>query len=221
MKLLFNAAVKFLIGMAFVFALLFLPAQTLRFPNAWLFFGLLFIPMLIVGIILFIKSPALLAKRLRNKEKQAAQKGIVALSGLIFLGGFVISALDFRFSWSRVPTWLVILASFVFLIGYAIYAEVMRENAYLSRTVEVNEGQTVIDTGLYGVVRHPMYLATLFMFLSIPLILGSFYGLIPFVLYPVIIVLRIFDEERLLSLALDGYTAYKKRVKYRLIPFVF
>ena len=221
MKLLFNAAVKFLIGMVFVFALLFRPAQTLRFPNAWLFFGLLFIPMLIVGIILFIKSPALLAKRLRNKEKQAAQKGIVALSGLIFLGGFVISALDFRFSWSRVPTWLVILASFVFLIGYAIYAEVMRENAYLSRTVEVNEGQTVIDTGLYGVVRHPMYLATLFMFLSIPLILGSFYGLIPFLLYPVIIVLRIFDEERLLSLALDGYTAYKKRVKYRLIPFVF
>ena len=221
MKLLISAITKFIFGIILVGAMLFLPAWTFDYPGAWLFLGVLFVPMLIVGAVLYVKSPALLEKRLNNKEKEQTQRGVVALSGLMFPVGFVLSALDFRFGWSGVPTWLSIAAAVLFLCGYGMYAEVMRENAYLSRTVEVQDGQTVIDTGLYGVVRHPMYLATLFMFLPIPLILGSLWGRIPFALYPVVIVIRILNEEKVLSEQLSGYAEYKLKVKYRLIPFVW
>jgi protein-S-isoprenylcysteine O-methyltransferase Ste14 len=202
-------------------AMLFLPAWTFHYPGAWLFLGLLFVPMLIMGAVMLIKAPALLEKRLDGKEKEATQKGVVALSGLMFPAGFVLSALDFRFGWSHVPLWLVVTASALFLIGYGLYAEVMRENAYLSRTIEVQENQTVIDTGLYGMVRHPMYLATLLMFLPMPLILGSLWGLLPMAAYPVLIVIRLLDEESLLTEELEGYAEYKTKVKYRLIPFVW
>lgn len=221
MKLILNALTKYIMGILLVGTLLFLPAWTWNYPNAWLFMGLLFIPMLIVGVVLCIKSPALLEKRLNHKEKEMTQRGVVALSGLMFLGGFILSALDFRFGWSSVPLWLVIVSSGLFLAGYGMYAEVMRENAYLSRTVEVQEGQTVISTGLYGVVRHPMYLATLLMFLPLPLILGSFWGLIPLGIYPVVIVTRILNEEKVLTRELGGYAEYKEKVKYRLIPWVW
>ncbi|MBE6576820.1 MAG: isoprenylcysteine carboxylmethyltransferase family protein [Ruminococcaceae bacterium] len=221
MKLILNALIKFIVGLALIGVLLFLPAWTFKYMGAWLFIALLFIPMLIMGIVLLIKAPDLLKKRLNGKEKQSAQKGVLALSGLMFPVGFVLSALDFRFGWSHVPLWLVIVASALFLTGYALYAEVMRENAYLSRTVEVQAGQKVISTGLYGIVRHPMYLATLFMFLPLPLILGSYWGLIPFALYPVVIVIRIIDEEKVLTDGLDGYAEYKQKVKYRLIPFIW
>ena len=221
MKLFINAFSKLAAGLVLIGAMLFLPAWSFRYPNGWLFLCLLFVPMLILGAILLIKSPALLEKRLNHKEKESTQRGVVALSGLMFPTGFVISALDYRFGWSRVPLPAVIVASVLFLIGYIAYGEVMRENAYLSRTVEVQEGQKVIDTGLYAIVRHPMYLATLIMFLPIPLVLGSFFGLIPFALYPVLIVIRILNEEKLLTEELDGYPEYKTRVKYRLIPFVW
>ena len=221
MKLLFDALAKFILGLVLVGVLLFLPAGTLAYGGAWLFLALLFVPMGVMGIVLFIKSPDLLRKRLNNKEKEKAQRGVIALSGLMFPVGFILSALDFRFSWSRVPLWLVVLASVLFLLGYAAYAEVMRENAYLSRTVEVQEGQKVISTGLYGIVRHPMYLATLFMFLPLPLILGSLWGLIPFSFYVPITVIRILNEEKLLSRELCGYAEYMKKVKYRLLPFIW
>lgn len=221
MKLLLNALSKFIMGLVLIGALLLLPAWTLAYPNAWLFIALLFIPMLIMGAVLFIKAPELLKKRLNNKEKEKTQQGVIALSGLMFPVGFVLCALDFRFKWSDAPLWLVITASVLFLTGYAMYAEVMRENAYLSRTVEVQDGQKVIDTGLYGIVRHPMYLATLLMFVPLPLILGSLWGLIPFAIYPVVTVIRILNEEKVLTSGLAGYAEYKKRVKFRLIPFVW
>lgn len=221
MKLFFNAIVKFTLGLVLIGAMLFLPAWTLDYPYAWLFLALLFLPMLILGSLLFIKAPELLKKRLDVGEKEKAQKGVILFSGLIFPCGFVLSALDFRFSWSSVPLFLTVISSVLFLLGYVGYAEVMRENAYLSRTVEVQENQTVISTGLYAVVRHPMYLATLFMFLPLPLILGSFWGLIPFSLYLPIIAVRIINEEKLLTEELDGYAEYKQKVKYRLIPFIW
>ena len=221
MKLILNALLKYLAGLILVGAMLFLPAYTFLYPGAWLFIALLFIPMLIMGIILLIKSPSLLRKRLNNKEKESTQKGVLALSGLMFPIGFILSAFDFRFGWSKVPLWLVISASVLFFIGYLLYAEVMRENEYLSRTVEVQENQRVIDTGLYGIVRHPMYLATLLMFIPIPLILGSFFGLIPFSLYPVLIIFRILNEEKVLAKELYGYEEYKSKIKYRLIPFIW
>lgn len=221
MKLFISALTKFLAGIVLVGAFLFLPAWTLNYPHAYLFLTILFVPMLAVGIILYIQNPDLLKKRLDGKEKQATQKGVVSLSALMFPLGFVISALDFRFGWSAVSPWVVIGASVLFLFGYLMYAEVMRENVYLSRTVEVQQGQKVISSGLYGVVRHPMYLATLLMFLPIPLILGSLWGLIPFAAYPVIIVVRILNEEKVLSGELEGYIEYKAKVKYRLIPFVW
>jgi len=183
--------------------------------------ALLFTPMLIAGFIMFFKSPAFLAKRLDVKEKQVTQKGVVAFSGLMFIAGFVVAGLDFRFGWSKMPPAVVIVASALFLAAYALYAEVMRENAYLSRTVKVEEGQQVVDTGLYGIVRHPMYMATIVLFLMIPLILGSWYGLIPFAFYPAIIILRLKDEEDLLTRELPGYIQYKQKVKYRIIPFVW
>ena len=221
MKLLLNALIKFIFGIALLGLLLFLPAGTFFYPQAWLFMGILFIPMLIMGIVLFVKSPALLEKRLNNKEKQKAQKGVLALSGLMFPVGFVLSALDFRNAWSTVPLWLTVTASLLFILGYGLYAEVMRENAYLSRTVEVQDGQKVISTGLYGIVRHPMYSATLLLFLSMPLVLGSLYALLPMLAYPALIIGRLLNEEKLLEEELPGYQEYKGRVKYRLIPFIW
>ena len=221
MKLFLNAFAKFLVGLLLVGLLIFLPAGTLAYPGGLLFLGLLFVPMLIMGIVMLARARDLLAKRLDAKEKQAAQKGVQSLAGLVFMAGFVLAGLDFRFGWSDVPLPVVIAASVIFLIGYGLYAEVMRENAYLSRTVKVEEGQTVISTGLYGIVRHPMYLASVLMFLSIPLVMGSWYALIPFAFYPVLMVVRILDEEKLLTAELSGYEEYKRKVKFRLIPFIW
>ncbi len=221
MKLLTSAITKFLAGIILVGLLVFLPAGTINYPGGWLFCGLLFIPMLVLGIALYLKAPELLKKRLDSKEKEKTQKGVVAFSGLAFLLSFVLSGLDFRFGWSEVPTWLTIVASAVFLISYGIYAEVMRENAYLSRNIKVQEGQKLIDTGLYGIVRHPMYTATVFMFTAIPLVLGSWYGLAVMLTYPVLIAVRLLNEEKVLSEGLEGYIDYKKKVKYRLLPFIW
>ena len=221
MKLLVQALTKYLAGFLLVGLLLFLPAGTLRFPCGWLFMGLLFAPMLIAGFVMFFKSPDFLAKRLDAKEKQATQKGVVALSGLMFVVGFVVAGLDHRFGWSKMPLAVTVIASALFLAAYILYAEVMRENAYLSRTIKVEEGQIVVDTGLYGIVRHPMYMATVLLFLMIPVVLGSWYALIPFAFYPAIIIIRLKDEEDLLTRELPGYAAYRQKVKYRLIPFIW
>lgn len=221
MKLLINGLIKFTCGLVMVGLLIFLPAGTLHFFNGWLLTGLLFVPMLIAGFVMFFKDPAFLARRLDAKEKQAAQKGVLALSGLMFIGGFVIAGLDFRFGWSRMPDWVVAAASVLFIIAYLLYAEVMRENAYLSRTVKVEEGQRVVDTGLYGIVRHPMYMATVLLFTMIPLVLGSWYSLIVFAFYPGIIIIRLKNEEDLLTRELSGYPEYKQKVKFRLIPFIW
>lgn len=219
--LIINALTKLLLGAGLLGVLIFLPAGTIEYFGGWLFMGVLFVPMFIMGVVMLIKSPELLKKRLDGREKRSEQKGIVKLSGLMFLVGFILSALDFRFGWSDVPLWAMIAAAVLFLVGYGLYAEVLRENAYLSRTIEVQEGQRVISTGLYGVVRHPMYLATMFMFMPLPLILGSFWGLIPFALYPIVIIARITDEEKLLENELVGYKEYKNKVRYRMIPFVW
>ena len=221
MKLVFSALFKFLFGLLLVGVLLFLPAGSLHYKNAWLFIALLFIPILILGTVLAITSPELLKKRLNAKEKEGTQKGVAFASALLCLAGFITAGLDYRFSLSFVPPAVVIVASCVLLISYALYAEVMRENAYLSRTIEVSEGQTVVDTGLYGIVRHPMYAVTIWLFLSIPLVLGSFWSLLCFLPYVLLIVVRIKGEEKLLERELSGYSEYKKRVKYRLLPFIW
>ena len=221
MKLLLNALTKFAGGLLMVGLLLFLPAGSFEYINAWLFCVLLFVPMLVLGAVLLIKAPDLLRKRLDTKEKEKTQKGVIALSGLLFLGGFIVAGLDFRFGWSQIPAWLVAAASVILLISYGLYAEVMRENAYLSRTVKVHENQKVIDTGLYGIVRHPMYAVTLWLFLAIPIVLGSWFSLICFLHYPIVIVIRILNEEKVLTEGLEGYAAYKKKVRYRLIPFIW
>ncbi len=221
LKLIISAVSKLIIGFLFIFALIFIPAGTLHFLNGWLFIILLFVPVMIMGIVLLIKNPELLKKRLDSKEKEKDQKLVVLLSILMFFGGFIIAGLDFRFSWLVLPRWIVIAASLIFLFSYGLYAEVMRENAYLSRTVKVMENQKVVDTGIYGVVRHPMYLATILMFLSIPLILGSLFAFIIFLIYPVIIAVRIKNEEKVLSEELSGYEEYKKKVKYRIIPYIW
>ena len=221
MKLFVSALTKFTLGLVIVALLIFLPAGTFDYPGAWLLIGLLFVPMLIAGFVMMFKSPDLLRKRLDAKEKQATQKGVIAYSGLMFIAGFVVAGLDFRFGWSTMPQWVVMTASVLFLIAYALYAEVLRENAYLSRTVKVEEGQTVVDTGLYGIVRHPMYAVTILLFLMIPILLGSWYALIAFLFYPAIIIVRLKDEEELLSRELAGYTEYKEKVKYRMIPFIW
>ena len=221
MKLLIEALMKYTCGLLMVGLLIFLPAGTLHYTYGWLLIGLLFVPMLIAGFVMLFKAPAFLEKRLDAKEKQAAQKGVLAFSGLMFIAGFVVAGLDFRFGWSRMPSWVVITASVLFVAAYGIYAEVMRENAYLSRTVKVEEGQKVVDTGLYGIVRHPMYMATLLLFLMMPLVLGSWYAVLAFGFYPAIIIVRLKDEEDLLTRELSGYAAYKQKVKYRLIPFVW
>ena len=221
MRLLIEALTKFASGLLLVGLLIFLPAGTLVYTYGWLLVGLLFGPMLIAGFVMLAKSPEFLKKRLDAKEKQGTQKGVVAFSGLMFVVGFVVAGLDFRFGWSTMPTWVVITASVLFLVAYALYAEVMRENAYLSRTIKVEEGQTVVDTGMYGIVRHPMYAVTILLFLMIPLVLGSWYALIAFAFYPAIIIVRLKDEEELLTRELPGYSEYKQKVKYRIVPFVW
>jgi len=221
MKLLINALTKFICGLLLVGLLIFLPAGTLSYTYGWLLIGLLFVPMLIAGFVMFFKNPKFLEKRLDVKEKQATQKGVLAFSGLMFVAGFVVAGLDYRFGWSKMPFFVTVIASVLFLLAYALYAEVMRENTYLSRTVKVEEGQTVVDTGLYGIVRHPMYMATILLFLMIPVVLGSWYALIVFAFYPAIIIVRLKDEEVLLTRELPGYVAYKQKVKYRIIPFVW
>ena len=220
-KLLLNSIVKLLSGLVMIAILLFLPAGTWHYLYAWLFIALLFVPMTMIGIWLYLSQPNLLAKRLGNKEREQQQKNVVALSGLMFISGFVLCALDYRFGWSSVPVWLVVVASVIFLLGYGMYAEVMRENAYLSRTIEVQEGQQLIDSGLYGIVRHPMYTATILMFMAIPLVLGSFWALFVFAIYPILMVLRIQNEEQVLAKGLAGYPEYQKRVKWRLVPFIW
>ena len=213
--------IKYIAGLVLVGILVFVPAGTLVYPGGWLFMGLLFIPMLILGIVLLLKAPELLAKRLNNREEESEQKKVVGLSAVMFLAGFVLCGLDFRFGWTNVPFAVVIVAAVVLLAGYLMYMEVMRENAYLSRTVEVQEGQKVIDTGLYGIVRHPMYSATVLMFVSIPLVLGSWIGFVIFLIYPLLLVKRIRNEEEVLEAGLAGYKEYKEKVEYRMIPFVW
>ena len=221
MKLLISALTKYLAGLFLVGLILFLPAGTLQYPNGWRFCALLFLPMLLLGIVLFLKAPALLEKRLHSRENQAAQKQVVGIAALMFMGGFVLAGLDFRFGWTRVPVWLINAASILLLVSYGLYAEVMRENAWLSRTVEVQEGQQVVDTGLYGIVRHPMYAVTTILFLSIPLVLGSWISFAAFLIYPVLMAKRIQGEEALLEKELPGYRQYQKKVKYRMIPFLW
>ena len=221
MRLLFNALAKFTCGLVMVALLIFLPAGTVNFSKGWLLMGLLFGPMLIAGFVMLFKSPEFLAKRLDVKEKQSTQKGVIAVSGLMFIAGFVVAGLDYQFGWSQMPAPVTVIASVLFLIAYALYAEVMRENAYLSRTIKVEEGQTVVDTGLYGIVRHPMYMASILLFLMMPIVLGSWYALIVFAVYPAVIVVRLKDEEELLTRELSGYAEYKKKVKYRIIPFIW
>lgn len=221
MKLLFSALIKVTLGILLVGALIFLPAGTLAFAKGWLLMGLLFIPMLIAGFVMLFKAPKLLAKRLDAKEKQGDQKLVVAMSGLMFVAGFVVAGLDYRFSWSRMPMAVTVASSVLFLVVYGLYAEVLRENAYLSRTVKVEEGQTVISTGLYGIIRHPMYAATILLFIMMPLVLGSWYAAIIFLAYPVLIVIRLSGEEKLLLKELPGYGQYREKVKYRIIPFIW
>lgn len=219
--LFFQALIKFFLGVVLVGMLIFLPAGSFSYFNGWLLMGVLFIPITIAGIVMMLKNPLLLKSRLEGKEKQKDQDIVVKLSGLMFLAGFIVAGLGFRFGWYVLPKGISIGASVVFLLSYLIYAEVMRENTYLSRTIHVQENQKVVDTGLYGIVRHPMYFATLLLFLSIPVILGSVYSFIIFLVYPFIIAKRIKGEEKLLENELPGYTKYKEKVKYRLIPFIW
>ena len=220
-KLFFQALIKYLLGVVLVGALIFLPAGTLSFFNGWLFMAVLFLPILVAGVVMFFKNPELLKKRLDSKEKQTEQNIVVKLSGLMFLVGFILGGLGFRFGWYTLPKTVSVIAAVAFLFSYVLYAEVMRENAYLSRTVKVEENQNVVDTGLYAVVRHPMYSATLLMFLSMPLVLGSVYSFAVFLAYPLLIAFRIKGEEKLLEQELDGYKEYKQKVKYRLVPFIW
>lgn len=221
MRLFLEAIIKFLLGIILVTLLVFIPAGTINYFNGWLFMGLLFIPMFVAGIIMIIKSPELLKKRLNFKEQESEQKEVIGLSGLMFVFGFVMAGLDYRYNWTNIPNVIVIISSIIFIISYIFYAEVLRENAFLARTIEVQENQRIIDTGLYGIVRHPMYTATIFLFLSIPLILGSFISFIIFLFYPFIIVKRLKNEEQVLEKNLKGYKEYKNKVKYRMIPFIW
>lgn len=221
MKLFISAILKFSLGVILVGFLIFLPAGTFQYFNGWLFMGILFIPMFLAGLVMMAKNPKLLESRLDAKEKEAEQSLVVKLSGLMFLAGFIVASLGVRFGWYTLPKPVVIASAIIFLIAYILYAEVLRENTYLSRTIEVQEGQTVIDTGLYGIVRHPMYSVTLLLFLSMPLVLGSVYSFIIFLVYPFIIAKRIKHEEEFLEKELNGYREYKQKVKYRLIPFVW
>lgn len=220
-KLFVQAIVKFLLGLVIVGSLVFLPAGTLAYPQGWLFIGILFVPMFFAGIVLMFKNPELLKKRLDAREEENEQKLVLLLSGLMFIVAFVLAGLNFRFGWLVLPMWVSIVASVVFLAAYVLYAEVLRENVYLSRTVEVQEDQKVIDSGLYGVVRHPMYMSTLLLFLAIPIVLGSLVSFAVMLCYIPIIALRIKNEEKVLEEGLKGYTEYKKRVKHKVIPFIW
>ena len=220
-KLFIQAIIKFLLGVILVGLLIFLPAGTVSYFNGWLLMGILFVPMFFAGIVMMFKNPELLKKRLNAKEKQQEQNMVVKLSGLMFLVGFILAGLGFRFGWDTLPKGFTIGAAVVFLVAYLLYAEVLRENTYLSRTIEVQEDQKVIDTGLYGIVRHPMYSATVLLFLSMPLVLGSLYSFLIFLAYPFIIAKRIVHEEAFLEKELSGYREYKKNVRYRLIPYIW
>ena len=220
-KLFIQAITKFLAGLVIVGALIFLPAGSFACREGWLLIGILFIPMFIAGLIMMKINPELLRKRLNAKEEQSEQKAVIALSGVMFLAAFIIAGLNYRFGWIVLPKAVPYAAAVVFLAAYAVYAEVLRENAYLSRTVEVQEGQKVIDTGLYGIVRHPMYMATLFLFLSMPLVLGSVISFVIMLAYIPIIAKRIRNEEEVLEEGLEGYRLYKKRVRYKVIPYIW
>ena len=220
-RLFAKAIVRFLSGAVLVGALLFVPAGTIHYPEGWLLMIILFIPMFIAGLVMMMKSPDLLKKRLNLKERQSEQKEVVAFSAVMFLAAFIIAGLNFRFGWILLPMWSAYAAALVFLIGYALYAVVLMENEYLSRTIEVQEGQKVVDTGLYGLVRHPMYMCTLLMFLSMPLILGSPVSLLITLAYIPIILKRMRNEEKVLEEGLPGYTEYEKKVTKRLVPFVW
>jgi protein-S-isoprenylcysteine O-methyltransferase Ste14 len=221
MKLFINALVKFVLGIVLVCLLVFLPAGTLSYFNGWLFICLLFIPMFVFGIYLFVKKPKLLERRLNSKEKVGTQKLVVLVSALLFIAGFIVCGLDYRYGWTCIPNYVVIISGVTLLIGYALYIEVMRENEYLLRTIEVEKEQKLIDTGLYGVVRHPMYLSVILLFLSFPLVLGSLYGFYIFLVFPLVLVIRLHSEEKVLVRELKGYSKYKLRVKYKLIPYIW
>ena len=220
-KLFIQAIIKYLLGVFIVGGLLFVPAKSFKYWNGWLFMGLLFIPMFIAGIILMIKNPELLRKRLNAKEQENEQKWVLLFSGLMFIAGFIVAGLNYKYKWIEMPNAVTIISSILFIIAYILYAEVLRENTYLSRTIEVQENQKVIDTGLYGIVRHPMYATTILLFLTMPLILGSIISFIIFLIYPIIIGKRTKNEEKVLEKDLKGYTEYKKKVKYKLIPFIW
>ena len=219
--LLINALVKFLSGLVILSLLLFLPAGTIDFLGAWRLIALLFIPMFIFGIVLFFKSPTLLEKRLNNKETSNVQKKVILLSGLEFIVCFIVAGFDYRFGWSKLPSWIIMTACIIFVISYGLYVEVTRENEYLSRTVEVQENQKVVSTGLYGIVRHPMYFAVVLLFWSMPLVIGSFYSFIIMLPFPLLLISRIKDEEKILEDGLPGYKEYEQKVKYHLFPFIW
>ena len=221
MNLLIQTITKFILGIILIGAMLFIPAGTFYFWNAWLFMALLFVPMFFVGLVLWLKDKELLKKRLNGKEKETTQKHVILLTLVIFILSFVVAGLDFKYNWTRLPNWAVAIGSVVLLVSYAIYIEVMRENTYLSRTVEIQENQKVIDTGLYGIVRHPMYMATTFLYLSFPVVLGSLIAFIIFLLFPFILAKRIKNEEEVLENGLEGYKEYKTKVKYKMIPFIW
>lgn len=220
-RLALKAIAFFIVGALLVALLLFLPAGTLAYPGAWRLMGLLFVPMIVLGLLLFFFSPQVLQKRLNAKEKMGDQKRVIGMSSVIFLLGFVLAGLDERFGWTNVPGGLVALASVAFVASYAMYGEVLRENAWISRTVEIQEGQQVVSTGLYGIVRHPMYLAASLMFTSMPLVLGSFVSFIVFIAYPFVLAMRIRGEEALLTKELEGYAQYKDKVRYKMLPFIW
>mgnify|MGYP003326384705 CR=1 FL=1 len=220
-RLFFQAIIKFILGVLLIGLLLFIPAKTITYWNGWLLMGLLFVPMFIAGIVLMIKNPELLRKRLNTKETENEQKQVIVFSGLMFILGFIIAGLNYKYNWIVIPNIVVIISSIIFILAYILYAEVLRENTYLSRTIEVQENQKVVDTGMYGIVRHPMYAVTILLFLTMPLILGSIISFIIFLIYPFIIGKRIKNEEEVLEKDLKGYTEYKKKVKYKLIPFIW
>ena len=220
-KLMASASIKFLMGLVLVGLLIFLPAGTMDYPCGWLLMAVLFVPMFIAGVVMALLSPRLLKKRLDAKEKEDEQKSVVAMSGVMFIAAFVVAGLNHRYSWSVLPSWAVWVAVALFLLSYLMYARVLRENAYLSRTIEVQQGQKVVDTGLYGIVRHPMYSATILLFLSMPLVLGSLPSFVIMLAYIPLIVKRIRNEETVLLEGLDGYADYCRKVKYRIIPFVW
>ncbi len=220
-KLFLEAVFKFILGVVLIGLLIFLPAGTIYYFNGWLFMGVLFIPMFIAGILMMIKNPKLLASRLDAKEKQKSQGIVIKLSGLMFIVGFIVAGLDFRFSWFPILPLVSYIASVIFILGYIMFGVVLKQNTYLSRTIKVEDGQQVIDKGLYGIVRHPMYSATLIIFLTMPLILGSLISFVIFLMYPILISIRIINEEKFLEKELIGYTEYKSKVKYRIIPFIW